>query len=37
MSAAAVNVEEKLFQNRYNVDHGRPHISIKDAAVCSNE
>ena len=27
----------KLFQNRYKVDHGRPHIRIKDAAVCANE
>ena len=36
-SATCVNVEEKLFQNRYKVDHGRPHIRIKDAAVCSNE
>jgi ferredoxin like protein len=32
-----VNVEDKLFQNRYKVDHGRPHIKIKDAAVCANE
>ncbi len=29
----AVNVEEKLFQNRYKVDAGRPHIKIKDANV----
>jgi ferredoxin like protein len=35
--AAPVNVEEKLFQNRYKVDHGRPHIQIKDPAVCANE
>lgn len=34
--SALVNVEEKLFQNRYRVDHGRPHIRIKDADVCSN-
>ena len=33
----AVNVEEKLFQNRYKVDHGRPHIQIRDAAVCAND
>lgn len=33
MSTLAVNVEEKLFQNRYKVDAGRPHITIKDAAV----
>jgi ferredoxin like protein len=37
MSTLAVNVEEKLFQNRYKVDHGRPHIRIKDAAVCTND
>ena len=36
-TAIRVNVEEKLFQNRYKVDHGRPHIKIKDAALCSNE
>ena len=34
---SAVNVEEKLFQNRYKVDHGRPHIQIKDADVCRND
>ena len=28
-----VNVEEKLFQNRYKVDHGRPHIQIKNADI----
>ena len=27
-------VEEKLFQNRYKVDAGRPHIQIADADVC---
>lgn len=27
-------VEEKLFQNRYKVDSGKPHIQIKDAEVC---
>ena len=26
MNAITVNVEEKLFQNRYRVDTGRPHI-----------
>ena len=35
--SAAVNVEDKLFQNRYKVDHGRPHIQIKDAAICAND
>lgn len=29
-----IKVEEKLFQNRYRVDAGRPHIQIKDANVC---
>ena len=33
----AVNVEEKLFQNRYKVDHGRPHIHIKDPSICAND
>lgn len=27
-------VEEKLFENRYRVDEGRPHITIIDASVC---
>jgi ferredoxin like protein len=27
-------IEEKLFQNRYRVDEGRPHIRILDAQVC---
>jgi ferredoxin like protein len=31
---SGIKVEEKLFQNRYVVDAGRPHIRIKDAAVC---
>lgn len=30
----SVNVEEKLFQNRYRVDAGRPHIRIRDEQVC---
>ena len=29
-----IKVEEKLFQNRYRVDNGRPHIAIKDADLC---
>ena len=29
-----IKVEEKLFQNRYKVDAGKPHISVKDADVC---
>ncbi|OIQ77207.1 ferredoxin-like protein FixX [mine drainage metagenome] len=36
-AAISVNVEEKLFQNRYRVDHGRPHIRIKQPEICSNE
>lgn len=32
---ANINVEEKLFQNRYRVDAGRPHISIKNEAACT--
>lgn len=37
MNAITVNVEEKLFQNRYRVDSGRPHIRIKDADICTND
>lgn len=36
--SAAVNipkVEEKLFQNRYLVDAGRPHIKVKPGAAPS--
>ena len=29
-----VNVEEKLFQNRYRVDADRAHIRIRDQAAC---
>ena len=36
-AAISVNVEEKLFQNRYRVDHGRPHIRIKQPEICSND
>ena len=36
-AAIVVNVEDKLFQNRYKIDHGRPHIRIKDASVCTND
>ena len=28
-------VEEKLFQNRYRVDTGRPHIGIRDPEICA--
>lgn len=27
-------VEEKLYQNRYRVDTGRPHITIRDPSYC---
>lgn len=30
-----VNVEEKLFQDRYRVDVGRPHIRVIDASACA--
>lgn len=33
----AVNVEEKLYQNRYRIDSGRPHIRIKEPDLCKNE
>ncbi len=33
--ATSVKVEEKLFQNRYLVDAGRPHIRIKAHEVPS--
>jgi len=31
----AVNVEEKLFQNRYCIDTGRPHIKVHNADTCT--
>lgn len=31
-----IKIEEKLYQNRYIVDESRPHIHIKDAAVCKD-
>lgn len=34
--SVVVKVEEKLFQNRYKVDSGRPHISIIDKDKCRN-
>jgi ferredoxin like protein len=34
---STVKVEEKLFQNRYKVDSGRPHITIKNQEVCASE
>lgn len=32
-----IKIEEKLFQNRYRVDEGRPHIQISDPQVCAND
>ena len=34
---STAKVEEKLFQNRYKVDAGRPHITIKNADICSSD
>ncbi|AOV17776.1 ferredoxin [Acidihalobacter aeolianus] len=33
-TATPVKIEEKLFQNRYRVDEGHPHISVRDSSVC---
>jgi len=33
--ATAVKVEEKLFQNRYLVDEGRPHVCVRDPSRVS--
>lgn len=30
-----IKVEDKLYQNRYRVDEGRPHIAVKDPARCT--
>ena len=35
--SAVVNVQDKLFQNRYKVDAGRPHIRIRAPEVCAND
>lgn len=32
-----IKVEDKLFQNRYRVDEGRPHISVKNPALCRSD
>jgi len=29
-----IKVEEKLYQNRYRVDEGRPHIEIINQSLC---
>ncbi|RKR31415.1 LOW QUALITY PROTEIN: ferredoxin like protein [Paraburkholderia sp. BL17N1] len=37
MKTVTVNIEEKLFQNRYRVDVGAPHVHIKSIEVCTND
>lgn len=32
-----MKVEDKLFQNRYQVDEGKPHIQIKDTGLCASK
>jgi ferredoxin like protein len=32
--SVVVKVEDKLYQNRYRVDHGRPHIRILNPELC---
>ena len=32
-----LKVEEKLFQDRYRVDSGRPHIQIKNPEICTHK
>ncbi len=32
-----IKIEEKLFQNRYRVDEGRPHIQIVNPTVCADD
>lgn len=32
----SVNIEEKLFQNRYKVDAGCPHITVRNTDVCQS-
>lgn len=34
--AVSIKVEDKLYQNRYPVDAERPHIQIKDEAICAS-
>lgn len=34
---APQRMEERLYQNRYMVDEGRPHISIKQGVIDSEE
>lgn len=35
MNTTEIKVEEKLYQNRYVVDEGQPHIRILDPKVCA--
>jgi ferredoxin like protein len=35
MTTELVRIEDKLFQNRYLVDHGRAHIKVRPHAVPS--
>jgi ferredoxin like protein len=35
MSTLQTRIEEKLYQNRYVVDAGRPHIKVKEHSVPS--
>lgn len=30
-------IEEKLFQDRYRVDAGRPHIQIRNQDICASQ
>jgi len=32
-----IKVEEKLFENRYRVDEGRPHIALRAPEVCRDQ
>jgi len=36
VNVPTVNIEEKLFQNRYRVDAGHPHIRIREKQVCAS-
>ncbi|MBB4287651.1 ferredoxin family protein [Roseospira goensis] len=35
LDSASVKVEDKLYQNRYHVDEGRPHVRISPEAAGS--
>jgi ferredoxin like protein len=32
-----MQVEQKLFENRYRIDEGRGHIAIKEADICRDQ